>query len=100
MRSRRRARVWNSEFASRCSDFAHVFPEIRPLDRRFLCSVAISFRGANFVSLYLLHRSSIWRATSSYANLDSVASVGPSILISSGPQANSSEVPASLEETY
>ncbi|KAJ6793725.1 hypothetical protein M6B38_234680 [Iris pallida] len=88
MRSRRRTRVWNSEFVPRRSNFAHVFLEIRPLDRRFLCSVAISFRGANFVSLYLLRRSSVWRATSSCGKLDSVASVGPSILISSGPQAS------------
>ncbi|KAJ6791122.1 formin-like protein 6 [Iris pallida] len=57
-------------------------PEIRPLDRRFLRSVTISFRGANFVSLYLLYRSSVWRATSSCAKLDSVASVGPPIHIS------------------
>ncbi|KAJ6793870.1 putative formin-like protein 18 isoform X1 [Iris pallida] len=72
-----RARVWNSDLAFRRSDIARVFPEIQPLDRRFLRSVAISFRGANFVSLYLLHRSSVWRATSSGAKLDSVASVGP-----------------------
>ncbi|KAJ6839802.1 proline-rich receptor-like protein kinase PERK12 [Iris pallida] len=63
--------------APRRSNFARVFPEIRPLDWRFLRSVAISFCGANFVSLYLLHRSSVWRATSSGAKLDSVASVGP-----------------------
>ncbi|KAJ6835728.1 proline-rich receptor-like protein kinase PERK12 [Iris pallida] len=55
----------------------HVFPTIRSLDRQFLCSVTISFCGVNFVSLYLLHRSSIWRATSSCAKLDSVASIGP-----------------------
>ncbi|KAJ6820032.1 uncharacterized protein M6B38_398985 [Iris pallida] len=97
---RRDAREIESVLALRRSDFARIFPEIRPLDRRFLRSVVISFCGANFVSLYLLHRSSVWRATSSCAKLDSVASVGPSILISSGPQANSLEVPASLEETH
>ncbi|KAJ6824588.1 putative extensin [Iris pallida] len=72
----------DAEITPRRSNFAHDFPEIRPLDRRFLHSVAISFRRANFVSLYLLHRSSVWRATSSGAKLDSVASVGPPILIS------------------
>ncbi|KAJ6832590.1 putative formin-like protein 3 isoform X1 [Iris pallida] len=72
----------DDEIAPRRSDFAHVFPKIRPLDRQFLHSIAISFRGANFVSLYLLHRSSVWRATSFDAKLDSVASVGPPILIS------------------
>ncbi|KAJ6825586.1 putative leucine-rich repeat extensin-like protein 3 [Iris pallida] len=72
----------DAEIAPRRSDFALVFPEIRPLDRRFLRSVTISFRGANFVSLYLLHRSSVWRATSSGAKLDSVASVGPPLYLS------------------
>ncbi|KAJ6804177.1 proline-rich receptor-like protein kinase PERK8 [Iris pallida] len=80
--SRRDAREITFILALRRSDFAHVFPEIRPLDRRFLRSVTISFRGANFISLYLLHRSSVWRATSSGAKLDSMASVGPPILIS------------------
>ncbi|KAJ6829939.1 putative extensin [Iris pallida] len=67
----------DAEITPRRSNFVRDFPEIRPLDRRFLCSIAISFYGANFVSLYLLHRSSVWRATSSGAKLDSVASVGP-----------------------
>ncbi|KAJ6817375.1 uncharacterized protein M6B38_412525 [Iris pallida] len=66
---RRDAREMKFVLASRRSNFVHVFPEIRPLDRRFLRSVAILFCGANFVSLYLLHRSSVWRATSSGAKL-------------------------------
>ncbi|KAJ6819496.1 uncharacterized protein M6B38_402445 [Iris pallida] len=87
--------------ALRRSNFVRVFLEIRPLDRRFLRSVAISFCGANFVSLYLIHRSSVWRATSSGAKLDSVASVGPPLYLSAVQviEANSLEVPASLEET-
>ncbi|KAJ6799670.1 putative extensin [Iris pallida] len=72
----------DAEITPRRSNFARDFPEIRPLDRRFLHFVAISFCGANFVSLYLLHRSSVWRATSSSAKLDSVASVGPPLYLS------------------
>ncbi|KAJ6813011.1 putative formin-like protein 18 isoform X2 [Iris pallida] len=44
----RRAR--SPELALRRSDFVRIFWSIRPLDRRSLCSVAISFRGADFVS--------------------------------------------------
>ncbi|KAJ6842457.1 uncharacterized protein M6B38_301410 [Iris pallida] len=66
---RRDAREMKFVLASRRSNFVRVFPKIRPLDRRFLCSVAISFCGANFVSLYLLYRSSVCRATSSGAKL-------------------------------
>ncbi|KAJ6832598.1 proline-rich protein HaeIII subfamily 1-like [Iris pallida] len=49
---RRDAREMKFILAPRRSNFARIFPEIRPLDQRFLRSVAISFRGANFVSLY------------------------------------------------
>ncbi|KAJ6851901.1 uncharacterized protein M6B38_257860 [Iris pallida] len=66
---RRDVREMKFVLVSRRSNFARIFPEIRPLDRRFLHSIAISFCRANFVSLYLLHRSSVWRATSSSAKL-------------------------------